>query len=133
MALIVSISPKELERQAQLVFEGEVLKVMLCNMVSTEYTSTSTVAQWQSIELSGNGYQRYSTTIPVGSYDSVLAYYVIPEISATFSATGLWSFNRVVIYIDGATYPHSVIQENPNISLSAGQSQTYLIKLAQDD
>jgi hypothetical protein len=39
----------------------------------------------------------------------------------------------VVLYIDGATYPHSVIAEDPNITLLAGQTQTYRLDISQDD
>jgi len=133
MALTTTISTKELQRQASLVFEGKTLKVMLCSLTTTTYTAESTVANWQSVELSGNGYVRFSTVIPVGAYDSVLGVYAIPDITASFIATSGYSFNRVVLYIDGQLYPHSVITEDPQIILSTGQTQSYVIKLRQDD
>jgi hypothetical protein len=134
MAISTLISQKELERVAALAYEGETLKVMLCNVGATSYTAESTVANWQSVELSGNGYARFSQLVTVGSYDATDARYEIPAIDAAFSATSAgYSYDRIVIYIDGSTYVHSVISEDPNIALSAGQTQTYRIQLCTDD
>lgn len=133
MAQTVTISTKELKRQAGLVFEGKTIKVMLCNVTTTTYTAESTVANWQSIELSGNGYVRFSQVIATGAYSTSTGSYLIPNIEAAFTATNAYSYNRIVIYIDGETYVHSVVEEDPVIILSSGQTQTYLITLSQDD
>jgi hypothetical protein len=134
MATTTTISQKELKRQAGLVFEGETLKVMLCSVGATGYTAESTVANWQSVEKSGNGYVRYSTTIGTGAYDAVSGTYKLPDIDAEFTATGAgYSYDRIVLYIDGETYIHSLIAEDPNITLSAGQTQTYRLSLRCDD
>jgi hypothetical protein len=134
MATTTTISQKELKRQAGLVFEGKTLKVMLCSVGATGYTSESTVANWQSVEKSGNGYVRYSTTIATGAYDATTGTYKLPDIDAAFTATGVgYSYDRIVLFIDGETYIHSLIAEDPNITLSAGQTQTYRLSLRQDD
>jgi hypothetical protein len=135
MALTVSLSVKELERVAALAYEGETLKVMLCVVGATGYTSASTVANWQSVELaSSNGYARASTTIGTGSYNGSTARYEIPYYDAVFTASGSgFTYDRIVVYIDGATYPVSVLTEDPNIVLLAGQTQTYRISLTTDD
>jgi len=134
MAISTLVSRKELERVAALAYEGETLKVMLCNVSSTGYTAESTVANWQSVELSGNGYTRFSQLITAGSYDVIDARYEIPAIDAVFTATGAgYSYDRIVIYVDGTTYVHSVISEEPNITLAPGQTQTYRIQLCTDD
>lgn len=134
MAITLSISQKELQRVAALAYEGETLKVMLCNVGLTGYASESTVANWQSVEVSGNGYVRFSQVIPTGAYDTTDARYEITAIDSTFSATGTgYSYDRIIVYIDGATYIHSMITENPNIILSSGQTQTYRIQLCTDD
>jgi len=134
MALTTTISQKELARVANLAYEGETLKVMLCTVGLSGYTSESTVANWQSVEQSGNGYVRYSELIATGAYDATDARYEIPAIDAAFTATGAgYTYDRIVVYIDGATYIHSVIVENPNITLAAGQTQTYRIQLTTDD
>lgn len=134
MALTTTVSQKELARVANAAYEGETLKVMLCSVGVTGYTAESTVANWQSVEQSGNGYVRFSSVIATGSYDAVDARYEIPNIDAAFTATGAgYNYDRIVIYIDGATYIHSLIVEDPNIALAAGQTQTYRIALVCDD
>lgn len=134
MAQTVNISQKELKRIAGLAYEGKTLKVMLCSVGTTGYTEESTVANWQSTEISGNGYTRFSTTIAAGSYNGTVGAYVMPDIDAVFNATTLgYSYDRIVAYIDGETYVHSVTEENPNVVLSPGQVQTYRISLISDD
>lgn len=134
MALTISVSPKELQRVAYEAYEGLTLKVMLCSVGATGYTPSSTVANWQSVEKSGNGYVRASNVIGTGSYNGTTARYELPSYDAEFTATSTgYSYDRVVVYIDGATYPHSVLTEDPNIVLLAGQTQTYRISLNTDD
>lgn len=134
MAITTTISTKELERQAGLVFEGETLKVMLCDVGTSGFTAESTVANWQSVELSGNGYVRYSEVLGTGSYDVTAGAYILPTVDAEFTASGAgFLYNRVVLYIDGASYPHSIISEDFGITLLAGQTQTYSISLRCDD
>jgi hypothetical protein len=134
MALTTTISQRELKRIAALGYEGETLKVMLCSVGDSGFTAESTVTNWQSVEKSGNGYVRYSATIGTGSYDSADGRYEMPDIDADFTATGAgYTYDRVIIYIDGETYIHSLIVENPNIALAPGQTQTYRIQLVTDD
>lgn len=134
MTITTTISQKELQRQAALCFEGKTLKVMLCSVGTSGYTAESTVANWQSVEKSGNGYVRYSTMIATGSYDGTSGTYKLPDIDAAFTATGVgYTYDRVILYIDGETYIHSMIVEDPNIVLSAGQTQTYRLSIRQDD
>jgi hypothetical protein len=134
MAQTTTISQKELKRQAGLVFEGKTLYVMLCSVGATGYTSESTVANWQSAEKSGNGYARFSQAIGTGAYDATTGTYKLPDIDAAFTATGAgYSYDRIVLYISGETYIHSLIAEDPNITLSAGQTQTYRLSLRCDD
>jgi hypothetical protein len=58
----------------------------------------------------------------------------MPDIDAAFTATSTgYSYDTVVIYINGETYLHSIIVESPNVTLVAGQTQTYRISLRQDD
>jgi hypothetical protein len=134
MALTTNISQKELQRVAGLAYEGETLKVMLCSVSSSGFTAESSVADWQSVEKSGNGYVRYSTTVGTGAYDTTDGRYEMPDIDAAFTATGAgYAYDRIVVYIDGATYIHSLIIEDPNIALAAGQTQTYRITLICDN
>jgi hypothetical protein len=134
MALTTTISQKELKRVAGLAYEGETLKVLLASVGASGFTAESTVAQWQSVEKSGNGYVRYSEVIATGAYDATDARYEVPTIDAAFTATGAgYIYDHVIIYIEGETYIHSLIVENPNIALAPGQTQTYRIALVCDD
>jgi hypothetical protein len=134
MAITTTISTKELARQAAACFEGETVKVMLCSVGTTGFTAESTVAQWETAEQSGNGYVRFSEVIGTGSYDTTEAAYLLPVVDAEFTCETLaYAYDRVVIFIDGATYPHSVLAETPAVVLSPGQKQTYRITFQQDD
>jgi hypothetical protein len=134
MALTTTISRKELERVAALAYEGETLEVMLCSVGASGFTVESTVTNWQSVEKSGNGYVRFSTTIAAGAYDATDGRYEIPAIDAEFTATGAgYTYDRIAIYVDGATHLHSLIVEDPNIALAPGQTQTYRIQLVTDE
>jgi hypothetical protein len=134
MALTTSVSTKELERIASLAYEGETIKVMLCSVGITGLTSASTVASWIATEQVGSGYTRFSVVLGTGTYSTTDGRYNLPIVNAVFSATGGgYSYDKIVIYIDGSLYPHSVITESPNIVLLAGQTQTYRITLASDD
>lgn len=134
MALTSQLSPKELQRVANLSYEGKTFKVMLCTVGASGYDASSTVTNWQSREISGNGYSRFSVVIGTGSYNATSTKYELPSISAAFTASGgALTFDRVVSYIDGATYVHKVCTENPNIVLADGVTQTYTFKLNTDD
>jgi hypothetical protein len=134
MALTVQQSTKELARVANLAYEGETIKVALCNVGSTGYTAESTVTNWLTTEISGNGYSRFSLLLSTGAYDSVDARYEVPFFDAVFTASGSgFTYDRIVVYVDGTTHPHSVFTENPNIAMVAGQSKTYRILLFVDD
>ena len=134
MPQVITLSKQEQKRVAGLAYEGRVLRVMLCNVGSTGYTAENTVANWQSVELSGSGYARFSATIAAGAYNDGEGAYVMPDLNAVFTASGLgYTYDSVVSYIDGSTFVHSVITESPPIVLSPGQQQTYRLSLRTDD
>lgn len=134
MALTIVNSTKEQARVAAAAYEGQGIRVALCNVGATGFTAESTVANWLSVEVSGNGYVRYALTLGTGTYDSTDARYELPFFDATFTATGAgFSFDRVVVYINGATFPYLVGTEAPNIVLAAGQTKTYRFQLVVDD
>jgi len=134
MALTTTISRKELERVAGLAYEGRTLEVMLCSVGTSGFTSESSVEDWETVEKSGNGYVRFTQVIPTGSYSESEGRYQIPSIDAVFTATSIgYMFDKVVIFIEGSTFIHSLVTESPNITLSDGQTQTYRINLICDD
>lgn len=130
MAQTTKLSQRELKRAAAAAYEGKAIRVMLCNVGATGYNEESTVANWQSVELSGNGYARFSGTVGTGAYDSEEEAYVLPDVDAAFTATGAGlNYDRVVTYFNGETYVHSVIAESPNVAIPAGQTITHRISL----
>ena len=134
MARTLTLSQRELKRAAAAAYEGKTIKVMLCNVGTSGNTAESTVAAWQAVEVSGNGYTRFSATVGTGSYDGTAAAYVIPNVDAAFTASGSgFTYDTIVAYFDGETYCHSITVESPNVVLSPGQTQTYRISLRTDD
>jgi len=133
MAQSTQISTKELKRVAAESYEGKTLKVMLCTVGASGFTQESTVANWQSVEQSGSGYVRFSIVIGTGSYNNVSGLYALPQINAAFVATTAYSWDRVVLYIDGETFIHSLVSETPNQTLQSGATYTYTLSLTTDD
>ena len=89
MALTTTIATAELARVGVAAYEGKTYRLSLANNVaSTPLTSASTVANWDAIKLTGNGYADKTGTITAGSYDSTDARYELPQITATWTATG---------------------------------------------
>lgn len=134
MARTLTISQRELKRAAAAAYEGKAIRVMLCLVGASGATVESTVAAWQAVEVSGNGYVRFSGTVGTGAYDGTAAAYVLPDIDAAFTATGVgYTYDTLVVYFNGETYVHSITVEDPNVVMSAGQVQTYRISLRADD
>lgn len=135
MALTLTITPKELERQAALAFEGEAYEVFLAYDPNGTYSAASTTANWKTKELAtANGYAAVTGTIAAGSYNSSLGRYDLPLITAQFTASGAgYVFDTIVVVVGGATYPHSITKISPEQGLFAGQSRSYQIRLIQDD
>lgn len=150
MAATAEISPKEFKRIATAAYEGKRIRVSLAAVGTTGYNSESTRLDWDSVKISGNGYADYTDVIEVGAYDSTDLRYEMGGtagantfIDASFTATGSgFVYDRIYVVIgtsDGGggwneeAYLHSLITENPAISLISGQSQTYRIQLVLDD
>lgn len=135
MALTVTVSPKELERQVDLAFTGKPYKVFLAYDPNGTLTAASTAAAWEALELAAsNGYLAVSGTVGTGSYNSTAGRFELPVIAAAFNASGAgYVYDSLVVVIDDATYPHSVAKISPEVALLAGQVRTYQVRLAQDD
>jgi hypothetical protein len=133
MAQTVTVSIRELKRQMVEAFEGKTVNVMLCNVGATGYDEESTVANWQSAEVSGNGYTRFSDTLGTSSYNGTTGRHELPAVVAEFGSTGTINYDRVIIYFTGETYIHSMIVENPNVIIASGQTQSYEILFTQND
>lgn len=128
-----TITPKELERQANLALAGKSYILMLC-LNASSLNIGSTWAAWEGDEISGGGYARITGTTGSASYNTTTGRIEIPLISATFTASGVgFLFDTAVLRVDGATYPHSVLTESSAISLAAGQPYRYVLFLNQDN
>lgn len=134
MALTLSISRYELQRQAALAFEGVAFEVFLATN-SGSLNSDSTYSEWQAVETtSGNGYAPVTGTIGTGAWSAGNARYELPAITATFTSSGSgYSYDTICVRVGTETYLHSTIAESPAITLAAGQAKTYVITLVQDD
>lgn len=135
MALTLTITPKELERQAALAFQGKSFRVFLAYDPAATLSAASTVAQWNTKELAAAaGYAGVTGTIGTGSWNASLTQYELPTITAQFSATGAgYVYDTIVVVVDGQTYPHSVTKLSAEQGLFAGQARSYTIRLIQDD
>lgn len=133
MALVTTISTKELQRQAVEAFEGKAYTVFLANNTGS-LTAESTASAWLSAEVASAGYSAVTGTIGTGSYSTGNARYELPVIEAAFTAgVGGLSFDTVCIRIGSETYLHSILVESSGVALAEGQTKTYLLTLAQDD
>lgn len=134
MALTLTISQKELQRQAGLCLEGENYEVFLATNDGS-LTANSTYTAWQAVEVaSANGYAPATGTLGTGTWNSGDARYELPAITATFTSSGSgYSYNTICVRLGTEAYLHSLIGESPSITLAAGQSKSYVITLVQDD
>lgn len=133
MALTLTISQKELQRQASLALEGKAYTVFLANN-TTSLTSESTFSSWNSAKATGTGYADVTGTLGTGSYNGSTGRWELPTITATFTCTsGSIIYNTVCLRIATESYLHSINVESPSVTLAAGQSKTYTITLAVDN
>ena len=133
MALTLTISRKELERQAGLALEGEDVTVFLAQNPG-ELTSESSYADWYDEVVTGTGYADVTDTLEAGSYNNTTARWELPAVTATFTCTsGTYTYNTVCVRIGTETYLHSINVESPSITLASGQSKTYTITFAIDN
>lgn len=111
---------------------------------SGSLSQTSTTAQWDAAEISGNGYSRYTWTLPAGSYDSFAARFQAPTELATFTAStggvGL-TYNSLYLVLGVAvgnnvtwdTGVTAIFAENPSVALAPGEPKGYNIRLFTDN
>lgn len=136
MTLTTTLSQSELARVAADAYEGKDYRIALGYNDTTGLTAESTVTAWDAVKLSGNGYADATGTIATGSYNATTARYELPQIAVTFTASGgNWIYDTLYVVIsDGVTETlHSVVVENPSVTLVDGGSITYRIVLNTDN
>lgn len=143
MAITTAISTEEFKRIAQLAYEGLPCTVSLHNNTGA-LTAEDTLADWDAVKLpASNGYADFTVaSLPPGGLDSGSdERWEIGEtpgsntyIEAAFAAEGAgFTYNAVVIRVGSGLYPHSVLTEQPAITVAAGQTQTYRVQLLIDN
>lgn len=143
MALTTTISTEEFKRIASLAYEGLACRVSL-HVNDGTLDANSTIADWDAKKLpSSNGYSDFTvSSLPQGGLDNGSddrweiggTAGANTYIESSFAATGSgFTFNTVVIRIGTATYPHSILVENPSVTVAAGQTQMYRIQLLIDN
>ena len=136
MAITTTITRAELARLAAAAYEGLPYRVCLADNATAALTANSSLAAWDGIELSGNGYARVEGFIENGAFDETNLRYQMPVISSEFQASGgTLTYDTVYTVIDDGYEEtlHSIIVEAPPISLISGASIIYRITLATDD
>jgi len=88
MAITTTISQAELARLAAAAYEDLPYRICLANNGASGLTANSSVAAWDGVELSGNGYARVTGTIGDGAWDPTDLRYEMPQIVAEFQASG---------------------------------------------
>ena len=141
MASPMQISPGELGRVWAASYEGKTAR--LCLALNTGgLTKASTTAQWDALELSGNGYSRVSWTLPAGAFDATADRFQVEERLCSFaaSANGAGLTYDTVYLVIGSGSPttwstsiYGLFTENPNIALPPGAPRSYRIRLFTDD
>lgn len=141
MASPMQISSAELGRVWAAAYQG--LTARLCLALNTGgLTKASTTAQWDALELSGNGYSRVSWTIPAGSFDATADRFQPAQqlCSFTASANGAGLTYDTVYLVLGSGSPttwqtaiYGLFVESPNIALAPGAPRSYRVQLFTDD
>jgi hypothetical protein len=129
-----TISQAELGRVSVEAYQGKGFRISLGYNNTTGLTAESLTSAWDAVKLSGNGYADVTGTIGTGSYNSTTQRYEMPQLEATFTASGgSLVYDTVYVVIDSYTQVHSISVESPAITLADGSSVLYRITLAADD
>lgn len=141
MASPMQISPGELGRIWAAAYQGKTAR--LCLALNTGgLTKSATTAQWDALELSGNGYARVTWTLPAGSFDATADRFQPPKQLCSFTAAangaGL-TYDTVYLVIGSGATPtwessiYGLFTESPNIALAPGAPRSYRVQLFTDD
>ena len=102
--LTLTVTPKELERQAAAVFHAKPYRVFLALRQDTGLGVGSTSAAWAAEKLAtSNGYADVTGTLASGTYNTNTAAFELPAITATFTASGAGFTFRYAVLTDSTT------------------------------
>lgn len=136
-------TPYEIGRLFGGEYAGKRARLCLANTTAGSPSITSTTAQWDAVELSGNGYTRYEWTIPTGAYNYTTERFEaasqLCQFNASSGGAGLsWNAAYLVIgtissgvttWFTGVSY---VLPESPNAVLSPGEARSYDVLVYTD-
>lgn len=142
MALTATLCSQEFARISSLAYEGLACRVSL-HLNTGSLTAESTITEWDAAKLpDAEGYADFVVaSLPAGGLDPgsddrwEIGESAGPNtyIEAAFTAAGAgFTFDTVVIQVGSSIYPHSILVENPSVTVAAGQTQTYRIQLLID-
>lgn len=135
-------SPYESERLWTSAYQGK--RARLCLAINSGSLGVnSTTANWDAVEISGNGYARHEWTLPAGAYSSGNERYEaaseLCSFQASSSGVGLnWDTAYLVLgTISGGittwnTNISFLLTESPNIVLYPGEPGSYNLTLFTD-
>jgi hypothetical protein len=143
MASAMTQTPYEAGRLFANDYAGKKARLCLAVASSGSPGLTSTTAQWDAAELSGNGYARAEWTIPSGAYNGTTERFQadaqLAEFTASAGGAGLtWNSVYLVIgTISGSTVTWNtgvsfVLTESPSVTMAAGETRGYNVTLFTD-
>jgi len=124
-------------------YAGKKARLCLATTAAGSPGISSTTAQWDAVERSGNGYARCEWTIPTGSFNATTDRFEAAAQSCQFTASsggaGLtWNAVYLVLgTISGSSVTWNtgvsfVLAESPSVSLAAGDNRIYSVTLFTD-
>jgi hypothetical protein len=136
-------TPYEAGRLFASDYAGKKARLCLATTASGSPGISSTTAQWDAVELSGNGYARYEWTIPTGSYNTTTERFEVAaqvcQFTASSGGAGMsWNAAYLVIgTISGSTVTWNTgvsftLTESPNAVLSPSEVRSYSVTLYTD-
>lgn len=130
MAVVSTLSNFEFLRVATSIYSGLVVNVMLCDAGSSGYDASTPIVNWQSVEVSGTGYQRYQTVLSGGTMTTGQQVFTFNTIEAIFnSEINEYGYDSAVIYAEGSQYPLAIIQESEFQSIRLNENLIFQITL----
>jgi len=133
MSLTLTVSNREIERQADLAFKLREYKIFLAVNPGGLLTADSLATDWLEAELNAvdcPGYAANLGSFGAGVWNPINQRIEFPQVQAVFQArNGAWSYDTVCLWLFGEDYLHSINVENPARELTDQQVSAYSYNL----
>jgi hypothetical protein len=124
MTLGNSIPPSELQRQFDLAYNNKVAHVILCLAEDSDYSSDTSISDWELLEIQSGDYSRQSAVIQAKGLNEDGSAYSSKAIGVTFtSLTESYYYDSIVAFIDGEQYPFFVSRLSETKTIGPGESE----------